>query len=375
MAPVRFYEAIAMLVGGIIGAGVLGIPNVVERSGAPIGLALIIVLGLAYLCVNLMLGEVALRTGACHQLPGYARIYLGKAWGRVMAIAVALFNWGAMTAYTIGIATTLSVLIGGDPLWWGVGYYSLVSVIIWSGLSALAFSELLLVLAQFLLLAGISALAVGSSAFDISRLAATHAGALLAPVGVILFALSADIALPTVCEALSRQRGRIKSAIIIGSLIPIALYALFTMGVIGIGAAGAEIATVGIGAVLGPLALAVGSVFAILSMGTSHLLFGFALKECFQYDFRLPHAPAWFVSVIVPPLVILFTQSFVEVLDMAGSLSIGLIGILVLWMHARASSLGKRSPEYTVSVPLWAKALIGALFLLGTLNLVLNLLS
>ena len=63
---------LAVLVGTIIGAGILGIPYVVAKSGFVIGAVHIILIGIIMTIVMLYLGEITLRTKANHQLPGYA---------------------------------------------------------------------------------------------------------------------------------------------------------------------------------------------------------------------------------------------------------------------------------------------------------------
>ena len=66
------------LIGGIVGAGVLGIPYTIAKAGFLYGFILIVVLGLVFLTINLFLGEVILRTKGNHQLTGYATKYLGS---------------------------------------------------------------------------------------------------------------------------------------------------------------------------------------------------------------------------------------------------------------------------------------------------------
>ncbi|MEK6816901.1 MAG: aromatic amino acid transport family protein, partial [Nanoarchaeota archaeon] len=63
----KYLEAIATLVGTIIGAGVLGIPYVVAKSGIKIGLVHILLLGIAILFINLYVAEISLRTKKTHQ--------------------------------------------------------------------------------------------------------------------------------------------------------------------------------------------------------------------------------------------------------------------------------------------------------------------
>ena len=56
-------EAVFMITGMTIGAGVLGIPYVVAQVGLLPGLGFILFLGLVMLALNLLIGEITVRTG------------------------------------------------------------------------------------------------------------------------------------------------------------------------------------------------------------------------------------------------------------------------------------------------------------------------
>ncbi|MEM2916630.1 MAG: aromatic amino acid transport family protein [Candidatus Woesearchaeota archaeon] len=86
------YEAVATLVGTIIGAGVLGIPYVMAKAGFLTGLLVLLLLGMVILTVNLCIGEVVLRTKGIHQLTGYVGIYLGDRGRRLMTLAMIIGN-------------------------------------------------------------------------------------------------------------------------------------------------------------------------------------------------------------------------------------------------------------------------------------------
>ena len=72
-------EAVATLVGGTIGAGILGIPYVVAKSGLLTGIVDIILIGAAILVVNLYMGKIVLRTKMTPAMVGMLRACLA-AW-------------------------------------------------------------------------------------------------------------------------------------------------------------------------------------------------------------------------------------------------------------------------------------------------------
>ena len=111
-----FWEAIATMVGTIIGAGVLGLPYVVSQAGFLTGMITILGVGLVVLLLYLYLGETVLRTKGFHQLTGYAEKYLGK-WGKgLMTFAMVFGTYGALIAYLIGEGEALAAIFGGEPL-------------------------------------------------------------------------------------------------------------------------------------------------------------------------------------------------------------------------------------------------------------------
>ena len=130
------WMATATLMGTVIGAGVLAIPSVIAQSGFLIGAIDIIVIGLAMLLLNLSLGEIVLRTNGHHQLTGYMEKYLGP-WGkRLMMFSMIFGIYGALIAYIIGEGETLRTLFGGNPLWYSLLFFVVISLVIYKGVKA-----------------------------------------------------------------------------------------------------------------------------------------------------------------------------------------------------------------------------------------------
>jgi tyrosine-specific transport protein len=126
-------EAIATLIGITIGAGIMGIPYVISKSGLLIGTLNILVIGVLMLFVNLFLAEIVLRTKGNHQLTGYAAKYLGNIGKGLMAVSMIIGIYGALLAYLIGGGSALSSIFGGDMFWYGILFFALASVIIFRG--------------------------------------------------------------------------------------------------------------------------------------------------------------------------------------------------------------------------------------------------
>ena len=345
-----FLEAIATLIGCVVGAGVLGIPYVIAKSGLLFGLIDIILLGTAVTVLNLYFGEVVLRTNGNHQLTGYAEKYFGKRGKAIMLVSSGLLIYGAMLAYIEGSGEALSAMFGLSPFFSSLLFFILFSGLIYLGLKAIEESELFMTAAKILIFLGICALILFSGKFNPGNLMTMNAAYAFYPYGVILFAFLGLACIPELKEELSANRKELKKAIITGSLVVLSIYILFALCVVGATGRGTtEVATIGLGEYLGNIALIAGNCFAVIAMATSFLALGLALKEMFQYDYKLSHDLAWILTCIVPfGLFLLGLTNFIEIIAVAGAITGGVEGIMVVLMHRAAKKMGDRKPEYTI---------------------------
>lgn len=365
-------EGIATLTGTIIGAGVLGMPYVMAKAGFLTGTLALLALGIIVLFMYLYLGEIALRTKGNHQLTGYAEIYLGK-WGkRLMFLTMVIGIYGALAAYLIGSSETLSKLFGGSQGNWLMAYFLIISAIIYFGLKWVEKCEIFLGI--FLLAAILLITFTAMGHVDLNNLKEFSMGKIFMPYGVLLFAYLGMAAIPEVKEEMASNLKDMKKAVIIGAAIPIAIYFLFSLAVVGsVGLekfnsldANERIATIALSSVVGEKIFLVGNLFAILAMATSFLALGVALKEMFIFDYRLSHSRAWALTMIIPLIIVLlgFTD-FIGALSLTGIFAGGIEGILIVLMALNAKKLGNRNPEYTVPINLPAAVILILVFVAG----------
>ncbi|MBI2128599.1 GerAB/ArcD/ProY family transporter [Candidatus Woesearchaeota archaeon] len=372
MPKKELYEAIATLVGVVIGAGVLGIPYVVQQAGLWIGLLDIALIGIAILFINLFLGEIVLRTKGDHQLTGYASKYLGK-WGKaLMAFSMIFGIYGAMIAYLIGEGKAFAAIFGGNPLIWSLVYFAFVAFIVYIGLKAVEESELFMSAAFIIVIVLICILAFG--AIKIENLAGFDLTNIMVPYGVILFAFLGAVGIPEMKEELINNRKCLKKAIIIGSLIPLLVYLLFAFVVVGAsGAKITEVATIGLGRLLGEKMVILGNLFAVFAMATSFIALGLALQEMYNYDYKLGKKLSWALSCFVPLLIFFVLSffgmlSFVSVLGITGAVAGGIDGVLIAMMFLKAKTAGDRKPEYVLNINKGWCIILAFLFILGIIH-------
>lgn len=371
----RLAIATATLIGTIVGAGILGIPYAVAKAGFLYGFLLIVGVGLAFLFLNLFLGEIVLRTKGQHQLPGYAGKYLGV-WGkRLMAFSMLIGLYGALTAYLIGEGITLHTLLGvGSPLLYILIFFSIVSFIIIRGIKATGKAELLLISLLFVVIFLIGFFSYAE--IKAENLSTTNLAEIFLPYGVILFAFVGIPAIPLLQEELGQEKEKLKKAILIGSIIPIVLYLLFTaiiVGIVGLDqfellAPNQRIATIALSLYSQPLLGFFANVLAVLAMFTSFLTIGTALTEIYQYDYGISRRIAILLTLFVPFLLTLFNvTTFISILAIAGSIGGGLDGILLVLMYWKARLHGNRIPEYSLGPMKLVGILLVVMFALGLL--------
>ncbi len=366
-----YAKAVALLVGTIIGAGVLGIPYVVYKAGFWTGLFMILGLGIALLMLHLYLGEISLRTKQRHELTGYAEKYLGKTGKKIMFLSMFIGNYGALTAYLIGTGATIGALFGGQEWIYSVACFIVLSVIVYIGLKAVGKSELYMQAVIIMIIISISvyafffARADNLKGFDITKV--------FIPYGTIFFAFIGTTAIPEMRETLRKEAKLMKRAILLGTIIPVVIYALFAIAVVGsVGSsfeylkANERIATVALGEVLGEKINILGNLFATFTMATSFLTIGLAMLWVYQYDFKIKKQTAWAITMFLPLILALSgLATFIKTIGIVGAVAGGIEGILIVMMHKRAKRLGDRKPEYSVKHYTVLSYLLIALFALG----------
>ncbi|MBI4140857.1 hypothetical protein HY485_03405 [Candidatus Woesearchaeota archaeon] len=363
----HLYTSIATLVGITIGAGVLGVPYAVAKAGFLTGLLDLVLIGIAMLFLNLILGEVTLRTKGHHQLTGYAQTYLGS-WGKQLMSTAMIFGiYGAIVAYIIGGGQSLAQIFGGPAWVWSTLFFITGAIIINKGLKTLEESEFAMEATKLIIFTIIVALIFFTRTIHTENLAVFNVNNLLLPYGIILFAFLGTTAIPEMREELQKNKHALKKAIIIGSIIPLIVYTIFALTVVGTaGTTTTEIATITIGQQLGNIGLALANLFAVLALMTSYIGLGYGLSDMYHHDYKLKEKTAWILTCSIPVLILIIgVQSFAKTIEITGALSGGLTCILIVLMHWKAQKHSQRKPEYTIKLNWLLRSILITLFTTG----------
>lgn len=362
------FAAIATLTGTAIGAGFLGIPYVVSRSGFLIGLVHLVVLAGIIMFINLYLGEVILRTKGNHQLPGYASKYLGK-FARALMIFTMLFGiYAALIAYFIGEGEVLSFIFTGtlqNSLIFSITFFAVIAFLVYFGIEALKKGETIGMIVVLSIVIVLAIIFLPKMNFSNLTYVSDNPIEWFLPYGVILFSFLSFSALPEVKQEIKNNEKVFKKAIIIGALIPLLAYLLFTLAVVGFaGKATPEIATIALGKIP--------SLLAVFTMFTAGFALSNALRDMYKLDLKMKHFYAWLLAIILPFIIFLILYffklaTFITVLEWSGVVSGGITGTLALLMLLKAKKHGDRAPEYKMYINWFIVALFILIFLAGIL--------
>lgn len=362
------FEAVAIIVGTIIGAGIVGIPYVFAKSGFLTGALVLVLVSIALLLARLMLGEVVMRTSKEFQLTGYTEHYLGRSLKNIQGFVLIISLLGTLLAYIIGQGDVLSALFGGSGFNWSIGFYLVFSFLVIMGINAVKRSELFMIVALFFVISVIAVITAPDIQFtllndiDISNI--------LMPFGVVLFASAGLVSVPQAWTVLkNNKKGSLKKAIWIGSLIPFFVYLIFAALVVGItGSSTTEVATVGLGQAIGPHMIIIGNVFSFFAIATSFLTLALALTDILIHDYRIPRPVASGLVLIVPLLMFAVgLRDFILIISVVGSLTVGINGLLSIGLYWKARKNGDQEPEYAISpkFALPASIFLGVVFTAG----------
>lgn len=364
MVKKNIFNAIALIAGTTIGAGFLGMPYVVAKSGFLIGLAHLILIGLFILFVQLCLGEVILRTKGNHHLVGYAEKYLGKKGKGIMLIVTVFYIFSALVAYLIAVGQSLSFVFFETlefSIYFTIGFWILATSLSYIGLRALKYFGK----AGVIFIVGLVMIIFVSffNTINIENLKYINFSYSLYPFGIVLFSYLSFSSMPAVQRLLLGREEWMKRAIYFGILIPAIVYFVFLITMIGnFGTGVPEVATISLGRSFAFL--------GVVAIFTSFLALSISLRDMFRFDLKFKRINSWLICAICPLIIFLIIYffrliTFVQILSIAGVVSGGVTGIMILLMNLNSKKIGKRDSEYSMKINYYLIGLLSLLFILA----------
>lgn len=367
-----FLRALMMMVGGIMGVGIFGLPYVFARAGVALGLIHLLVLGSVMLIMVVSYSELVLQFSGRPRLKTVVEHYLGPVWSRAITALFIVGVWGALLSYIIVggtfLHTLLSPIFGGQYFWYQITFFGISSFLLLGGLGLISRLETVFVALMLLLLAVVL---TGSSPFiDLTNFLSiswTHG---FEPFGALLFATAGLGVIPEIADVLGKSKSYLlKRVIIAGSLLVLVIYALFALMIVGVsGSHTSPEAIVGLAPYLGDWLVYIGVVIGVITIFSSFMMIGTQVVSILNVDFKLRYLISWLGAIIVPLVVFLLgARNFIQVISFVGGLVVSLVGLIIVATYLKA----KKHPSVTkraLMIPDFALYFCGVIYLIAALT-------
>ena len=320
-------EGLALIVGTLVGAGVLGLPYAASKVGLIPAIGILFGVMLLMLFTALIVLKLSAEMGGA-QMSTIAQNTLGKAGGWMMFISIMIMGFGAFLAYISGIGSIFTTLFGINEIFGAILFWILASSIIYLGLEASGKTELIMSIVLLVVFIGVTGMLIPHASLE-NALYVDLSG-ILSIIGVVIFAFGAHTIIPDVYRGIGSYK-KTKKVIILAFLIPAAIYAIFmVIFLMTFGKNTPEIATQGLEAIYNEWGKIVGNALPLIAITTSYIGLGLAQQSNSKEFLSLKKPTAWALTV-VPPLIIylLGVRNFADVLSFVGNTG-DLIAFIIL---------------------------------------------
>lgn len=365
----KFFHALSVFSGTIIGVGLFSLPYLAVKSGFRTIVVYFFFLVMVVILIDLMYGEVASRTFRRKRLPGYVKKYLGKKWQRIAALSSALGFYGALLAYLIVGGEFLTALcrpfFGGNNFIYTLAYFILGALLIYVGIKHIAQTEFYCFILFFVILLLIFYRSYPM--IEIRNFFNFNWQNLFLPYGPILFSLSGAALIPEVREMLKAEPKNLKGVIISGVVLASLVYLFFIFVVVGLtGRHTSTEAVAGLREFLGNGVVKLSFAFGFLTTFTSFITLGLTLNRTFHFDFRLNKNFAWLLTCFIPfALYLLGMKDFIGIISFTGAVALGAEAIFIILVYLKAKTKGDVKPAYQLNLPNFLVYSLILLFVLG----------
>jgi len=338
----KFFYAVSILAGTMIGAGLFALPYITTRVGMWVILFYFLIIGLISTAIHHFFGDLALKTEDNLRLPSFAEIHLGS-WAKKLTTCTGIIGLsGSILAYIILGGEFLSGLFepvfGGAAFEYSLLYWAVGAALIFFGIKAIEKIELLGILGFVMVL--ILILFRGWSEMDagtLLQIGEGFEGDLFLPYGAILFSLWGAALIPEVEEKLTGEKEKLKWVAPAGVGFAILIYLFFIFSIVSI--TGTETSQEGILGLMGHMdngVIGLALIFGILATFTSFITLGLTLKKILWYDLGFNEKISWGVVAFAPISAFLIgIDSYIHVISFVGAMLLAVDAILITVMYQK----------------------------------------
>lgn len=330
----NYWQAVAVMIGYIVGVGMFSLPFLIARSGWLVFVVMFLGLGSVQYLIHLIYANVIIANPGYHRLPGYVSKYLGHK-GKLLAFFAKIFgNYGSILAYliisSIFLQQLLSPFFNGSLFFYATLIFLFGAFVVFNGIKTISKIELYMSVLLFLVVGLMAIKGYGSISPENYEILNWHN--ILLPYGAMLVALDGIGSLPMVARMIKKDARVFKSIIRSSMFLSSIILIIFVFVVVGIsGMNTTPDALTGISNILSNSIISLALIFGLLSMLTS--LFGVseAIKETLAWDFKVNERLSWFLAIIVPyALYVCGVRDLIGVISFIGAVGGGICIILLL---------------------------------------------
>jgi amino acid permease len=188
-------EGLAILVGTLVGAGVLGLPYVASKVGLIPAIGILFGVMLLMLFTSFIVLKLSAEMGGA-QMSTIAQTTLGKAGGWIMYLSIMILGFGAFLAYIAGMGNIFTTLFGINEVFGAILFWILASSVIYFGLKASGKTELIMGLVLIAIFIGVTVMLLPHARIENALYA--DFGGVFSMVGVVIFAFGFHTVIPDV---------------------------------------------------------------------------------------------------------------------------------------------------------------------------------
>jgi amino acid permease len=326
-----------LLAGTIIGAGVFALPFVFERAGVLAGLLYLLAFGATLTLVNSMYAEVIIKTEETHRFVGYVKTHLGNFSGKISIATSIVGLLLSMVVYLILASSFIGLFAPSMPGAQRVLIFWLIAALtVFLKAGRMAVLEFWVTTAIIAIILAVFFLGIGGFAEKAEFLPLINPAFIFLPYGAVLFSLSGRVAIPSIVNYFREKKeglNKSKPAIALGIFIPVVVYALFAVGIIGLSGQVSEDSISGLVGNLPKEMLWAMGLLGFFSLWTTYIMLSQEVEKSMASDLKFPKWLSVSAVLFVPALLYFFGfTNFLAIVGVAGGVFIGLEGILIVLM-------------------------------------------
>lgn len=318
-----FWENSILIFGGIVGAGIFSLPFALKNGGWLVFTVFLVLLSFILYQLNCMYREIVDSENERHQLVGYVQKILGFPAGMLVLFLDLFSLFGALLAYMIIGGEFLSKLTTLPQNTMSYVFFLGAGVLVLFAGKLLKSLDVIFTIVKGVLLAGLTILGISLLLKEFPTISAFGTDPMQA-YGALLFACTGFSILPEL-----KKDAQMHRSLLTGQVTVALLYALFSLGLIGLVQGETLNGLSGIARILFNAA-GVSTVFA------PYLILSWVIYDIFNKDLGIAKRDSLILVVCVPLfLYVLGIHSFSAVISVSGGVFIGGIGLIISRMYMK----------------------------------------